>query len=185
MQHRIFIVISVFYIWANTFAQEFPQLFPVKEIVLKQKFFINQTQPVLFNDNMMQFLTISKNDVESVTINQGDLLVNDKSNIQLECKAASGGKHKLPLVFTENGVAMLSSILKSSQSIQVNIAIMRTFTKLRSFLAMESSLKYEVDNLKENTGHLFKIVFERLDGIEEQITPKLPPNRKKIGIKKE
>lgn len=38
-------------------------------------------------------------------------------------KNGSGGKHKLPLVFTENGVAMLSSILKSSQSIQVNIAI--------------------------------------------------------------
>ncbi len=58
-------------------------------------------------------------------------------------KSGSGGKQKLPLVFTENGVAMLSGILNSSQAIQVNIAIMRTFTKLRSFLAMDSSLKEE------------------------------------------
>ena len=98
-------------------------------------------------------------------------------------KTGSGGKQKQPLVFTENGVAMLSGILNSKQAIQVNIAIMRTFTKLRSFLAMEPSLKEEVGNLKQNTNQLFKIVFERLDGIEEQMIPKLPANRKKIGLR--
>lgn len=87
-----------------------------------------------------------------------------------------------PLLFTENGVAMLSSILKSRQAIQVNIAIMRTFTKLRSFLAMENSIEERVTNLEKGTHKLFKIVFERLDNMEEQITPKLPPNRKKIGL---
>ena len=88
-----------------------------------------------------------------------------------------------PYLFTENGVAMLSSILQSKQAIQVNITIMRTFTKLRSFLAMESSLKEEVGDLKTSTNQLFKIVFERLDNLEEQITPKLPANRKKIGLR--
>lgn len=80
-------------------------------------------------------------------------------------------------------MAMLSSILQSKQAIQINITIMRTFTKLRSFLAMESSLKEEVGNLKTSTNQLFKIVFERLDNLEEQITPKLPVNRKKIGLR--
>lgn len=89
-----------------------------------------------------------------------------------------------PMMFTENGVAMLSTVLNSKQAIQVNIAIMRTFTKLRSFLAMESSIQDSVDELGQNTHKLFKIVFERLDNIEEQITPKLPPNRRKIGLKK-
>jgi hypothetical protein len=98
-------------------------------------------------------------------------------------KSGSGGKQKLPLVFTENGVAMLSGILNSPQAIQVNIAIMRTFTKLRSFLAMDSSLKKEVGRLKDGTNQLFKIVFERLDNLEEQITPKLPANRKRIGLR--
>jgi hypothetical protein len=59
---------------------------------------------------------------------------------------------------------------------------MRTFTKLRSFLAMESSQKGEITLLKEDTNNLFRIVFERLDEIENQIEPKLESNRKKIGL---
>jgi hypothetical protein len=98
-------------------------------------------------------------------------------------KLGSGGKQKQPLVFTENGVAMLSGIINSDRAISVNITIMRTFTKLRSFLAMESSLKDEVNQLKGDTNHLFKIVFEKLDNLEVQVIPKLPPNRKKIGLK--
>lgn len=98
-------------------------------------------------------------------------------------KEGKGGRRYQPLVFTENGVAMLSGILNSKQAVQVNIAIMRTFTKLRSFLAMESSIEGRVDGLEQGTHKLFKIVFERLDDIENQITPKLDPNRKRIGIK--
>jgi hypothetical protein len=87
-----------------------------------------------------------------------------------------------PYLFTENGVAMLSSILQSKQAIQVNITIMRTFTKLRNFLEGGPSLKKEVEDLKTNTHQLFKIVFEKMDNLEKQITPKLPANRKKIGL---
>ena len=47
---------------------------------------------------------------------------------------------------------------------------------------MESSLKDEVGKLKRDTSHLFRIVFEKLDNLEEQITPKLPTHRKKIGL---
>lgn len=90
-----------------------------------------------------------------------------------------------PYVFTENGVAMLSTVLRSKTAIHVNISIMRIFTKLRSFHALESNLAIEVKELKDNSNHLFKIVFERLDSIEEDLTPKLPSNRKKIGIRSE
>lgn len=92
-------------------------------------------------------------------------------------------RRSAPLLFTENGVAMLSSVLNSDHAISVNIAIMRTFTKLRSFLAMESSLRDEVGQLKKETNYLFKIVFESLDNLKEEISPKLPANRKKIGLK--
>lgn len=88
----------------------------------------------------------------------------------------------VPYLFTENGVAMLSSVLQSKEAIQINISIMRTFTKLRSFLAFDSSLNEE-GQFKKDTNQLFKIVFERLDNLEDQITPKLPANRKKIGFK--
>ena len=99
-------------------------------------------------------------------------------------KQKQGGRRYQPLVFTENGVAMLSGILNSKQAVQVNIAIMRTFTKLRSFLAMENLIDGRFDKLEQNTNKLFKIVFERLDDIDEQVAPKLPPNRRRIGIKK-
>jgi len=93
-----------------------------------------------------------------------------------------GGRRYLPLVFTEGGVAMLSSVLTSDQAARVNISIIRTFIRLRSFLAMESSLSDRVSKLEEGTNKLFKVVFERLDAVEDEM-PILRPNRKKIGLK--
>ena len=87
-----------------------------------------------------------------------------------------------PFAFTEQGVAMLSSVLRSERAIQVNISIMRIFTKLRSFLMLEKDLREKMDKLEKDTNRMFKVVFERLDEYEEIITPKLPPNRKKIGL---
>jgi hypothetical protein len=97
-------------------------------------------------------------------------------------KVGRGGKQKLPLVFTENGLAMLSGVLSSTRAVQVNIAIMRIFTRLRSFLVMENSLLDKMNKLEDGTNKLFKVVFERLDAIEDE-TPILKPNRKKIGLK--
>jgi hypothetical protein len=94
-----------------------------------------------------------------------------------------GGRRYFPYVFTENGVAMLSSVLKSAQAVQVNIAIMRIFTKLRSYLLLEQELRREMTDLKNGQNQLFRVVFERLDGIEETLEPRLPKNRKRIGIK--
>ena len=86
------------------------------------------------------------------------------------------------MVFTENGVAMLSSVLNSKQAVQVNIAIMRIFTKLRSFLMLENENAKRVDSLEKGTSQLFKIVFERLDSLGEKI-PSLDEDRRKIGLK--
>ena len=99
-------------------------------------------------------------------------------------------RRNMPLLFTENGVAMLSSVLNSNYAIEINVTIMRTFTKLRSFLAMDNSLESRVGKLEDETNQLFKVVFEKLDHVdnrlavyEEAIVPKLPSNRKKIGLK--
>lgn len=96
-----------------------------------------------------------------------------------------GGKRKMPLVFTENGVAMLSSVLNSPRAIQINIEIMRIFTNLRSFLLLENELSSKVEKLEDDTKKLFKYVFKRLDKIEEDFQPILPSKRSKIGIKKD
>ncbi len=94
-----------------------------------------------------------------------------------------GGQRKLPYVFTENGVAMLSSVLNSERAILINISIMRIFTKLRSFLLLEKGFNERVDRLESNSSKVFKIVFERLDNIEAAIDSKLPKRNTKIGLK--
>lgn len=100
-------------------------------------------------------------------------------------KKGKGGRRYQPFVFTENGVAMLSSVLNSSKAIQVNIFIMRIFVKLRSFLAMETGITERVDKLEKSTNYLFKVVFERLDAIEETELPlyEHPIDRKRISLK--
>ncbi len=95
-----------------------------------------------------------------------------------------GGQRYLPYVFTENGVAMLSSVLNSATAIQINISIIRTFTKLRSFLSMESSINQRMDKIEIDTNMIFKILFEKLDTINEQLAPTHSAKRKIIGLKK-
>lgn len=98
-------------------------------------------------------------------------------------KTGRGGKQKLPFVFTENGLAMLSGVLNSPRAIQVHIAIMRIFTRLRSFLAIETATSDKIDELGQGTYRLFKIVFERLDNLEKIVIPKLDSKRRRIGLK--
>ena len=86
-----------------------------------------------------------------------------------------------PFVFTELGIAMLSSVLNSDQAIEINISIMRIFSKLRSFLLMKEKLNERIDRLESGANKVFKVVFQRLDNLE-QATPSLKPNRKKIGL---
>lgn len=93
------------------------------------------------------------------------------------------GKHRkyLPLVFTEQGVAMLSGVLNSERAIRVNVAIMRTFVRIRRIL-QEESLSHRVTELEKGTDKLFRIVFERLDTLETDM-PILPDKRRRIGVK--
>lgn len=97
-------------------------------------------------------------------------------------KKGKGGRRYMPYVFTENGVAMLSSVLNSERAILINISIMRIFTRLRSFLMLEKDLSERVTKLEHGTNQMFKIVFERMDNYEDILNPKLPANRKKVGL---
>jgi len=70
------------------------------------------------------------------------------------------GIRKNPLVFTEQGIAMLSSVLNSERAIQVNIQIMRTFTKLREMLATNKELREKIEKLERKYDKRFKIIFD-------------------------
>ena len=89
-----------------------------------------------------------------------------------------GGTRYPPMVFTEQGVAMLSSVLRSDQAIQLNIQIMRVFTRLRHYLLDNQSIKKELDRFRSETNHKFDIIFKTLDRlIQEEEKPK-----RKIGF---
>jgi hypothetical protein len=89
-----------------------------------------------------------------------------------------GGTRKLPYAFTENGVAMLSSILNSKRAIQVNIQIMRTFTRLREILGTHTELARKLEAMERKYDTQFKVVFE---AIRQLMAPPGKPKRK-IGF---
>ena len=94
-----------------------------------------------------------------------------------------GGSRQIPMVFTEQGVAMLSSVLNSSRAIAVNIRIIRVFTKIREMLTDNLNIKLEIEEIKKNLSNQNKnieLVFQYLD---ELIEKKEKPIAK-IGYKK-
>jgi hypothetical protein len=89
-----------------------------------------------------------------------------------------GGRRHRPYAFTEQGVAMLSSVLNSERAVQVNIAIMRTFVRLREMLLSNTELARKLAALENKYDAQFKVVF---DAIRELMLPPAPPKRQ-IGF---
>ena len=87
----------------------------------------------------------------------------------------------VPYAFTEAGVAMLSSVLKSGKAVEVNIAIMRTFVALRKMAVNYEEIMKKLHQMEQEYGEKFSMIFNAL---ERLFTPEAPP-RKKIGYKKE
>ena len=111
----------------------------------KQEAEIWKSQIVIFDDSLRS---------QNVTL---------KKNLKSQIVTSSwGGRRTLPFVFTEQGVAMLSSILKSERAIQVNIQIMRTFTHLREILSTHKDLRDKIEKMERKNDHKFKIVFDEI-----------------------
>jgi len=89
-----------------------------------------------------------------------------------------GGRRTPPFVFTEQGVAMLSSVLNSERAVQVNIEIMRAFVRLRQLLASNAQLARKLELLEKKYDAQFKVVF---DAIRQLMTPP-EPNKRRIGF---
>jgi protein subunit release factor A len=85
----------------------------------------------------------------------------------------------LPYAFTENSVAMLSSVLNSERANSVNIQIMRTFTKIREMLAAHKELKQKIEEMEKKYDEQFKVVF---DAIRQLMAPPEPKKVKSDSI---
>ena len=91
-----------------------------------------------------------------------------------------GGRRYAPLVFTEQGVAMLSSVLRSERAVQVNVEVMRAFVKLRQLLATHKDLARKLEALEQKYDAQFKVVF---DAIRQLMSPPTPSRPKPIGFR--
>lgn len=113
------------------------------------------------------------------------LTVAEFENLKSQIVTSSwGGIRKLPLVFTEQGLAMLSGILNSDRAIAVNIQIMRVFTKVRNMLTDNTELRLEIEKIKkklDNQDKNMEIVFRYLDELIEK--KENPAPRQKIGYR--
>ena len=90
-----------------------------------------------------------------------------------------GGRRYLPYAFTEQGVAMLSSVLRSQQAVEVNVEIMRTFVRLRRMLIEHEELSQKLADLEEKYDAQFKTVFE---AIHQLMVPPEPQKKRPIGV---
>jgi hypothetical protein len=98
-------------------------------------------------------------------------------------KKGSGHHRKyLPYAFTEQGVAMLSSVLNSERAILVNVEIIRAFVKLREILATHKDLARKLEELEKKYDEQFVVVFK---AIRELMTPAEPPPKRRIGFRVE
>jgi hypothetical protein len=93
-------------------------------------------------------------------------------------KGGRGGRRTAPYAFTEQGVAMLSSVLRSPRAVQVNIEIMRAFVRLRQMLQSNADLARKLAALEKKYDAQFRVVF---DAIRELMAP--PPRPRRIGFR--
>ena len=93
--------------------------------------------------------------------------------------AGWGGRRYPPYAFTEQGVAMLSSVLRSDRAVQVNIEIMRAFVQLRQMLASNAALARKLAALEKKYDAQFKVVF---DAIRQLMIPPDPKKKRAVGF---
>ena len=98
---------------------------------------------------------------------------------QFVTSSTSGGQRYSPFAFTEQGVAMLSSVLRSQRAIEVNIAIMRTFVQMRRMLGTNQELAAKIDDLEKKYDRHFKVVFTAVKQLMKDDAKPKPP----IGFK--
>lgn len=96
-----------------------------------------------------------------------------------------GGIRKLPRAFTEQGVAMLSSVLRSKRAIQVNIAIMRAFVRLKTILSTHKELADKLNELERKFEKHDTEIQSIFEAIRQLMAPQPEPPKRRIGFKQE
>lgn len=148
------------------------------ELVQRKIFAIRDMRVMLDSDLAELYQVSTKNLNKAVKRNLGrfptdfmlQLTLAEMENLRFQIGTSSsvqehGGKRYLPYAFTEQGVAMLSAVLRSERAVEVSILIMRVFSRLRELIQDNQSLKEKIDELEERYDGQFKEVFDAIDNL--------------------
>lgn len=166
----------------------------VPDEVLMNKIYVIRNQKVMLDKDLADLYQVEtkqlkrqvKRNIERFPEDfKFELTELEYENLRCQIGTSSwGGVRYLPIVFTEQGVAMLSSVLNSKIAIAVNIQIMRIFTKVRQMLTDNTELRLDIEKIKkklDNQDKNMEIVFRYLDELIEKKENTKP--RTKIGYK--
>ena len=162
------------------------QLVPVE--LIENKIYLIRWQKVMLDKDLAELYGVSTSVLNKAVTRNRDrfppdfmlqLTREEFSNLKCHFGTSSwGGTRKLPRAFTEQGVAMLASVLRSKRAVQVNIQIMRAFVRLRQLLSTHADLAKKLEALEQKYDSQFRVVFEAIRALMEDPTP---PKRK-IGF---
>ena len=155
------------------FDKDLSKLYNVKTKALKQQ--VRRNQERFPGDFMFELTKKEFKNWKAQIVN-----INDPSLRSQIVTSKKGGSRYLPYVFTEQGVAMLSSVLRSKKAIQSNIQIIRTFTKLREMLLSHKQLREKIEKMETKYDQKFKTIFQV---IKKLIQEKMSLPQKEIGFK--
>lgn len=155
--------------------------------VIENKILLIRGQKVLLDSDLAQLYEVETKELnKAVTRNErrfpDDFMFRltkeefDDLRFHFGTSSSWGGRRYPPRAFTEQGVAMLSSVLRSDRAIDVNVEIMRAFVRLRELLSTHKDLDRKLTELEKKYDHQFKVVF---DAIRQLMTP---PDPKKLRI---
>ena len=167
-----------------------PQLIPQETI--EQKIYLIRGQRIMLSHDLAELYGVKtkvllqavKRNMERFPDDFVYQLTNDEvTNLRSQFVTSRWGGHRyVPYAFTEQGVAMLSSVLRSKRAILVNIAIMRAFVKLREVMATHKELALKIEALerkyKYHDGEI-RVIFE---AIKKLLEPQPTPGKRRIGF---
>jgi len=165
-----------------------PNIIPIEKIENKillirgQKVMLDRDLALLYQVPTFRINEQVKRNIKRFPANFMFQLNKEEFNILKSHFAISswGGTRKLPNVFTEQGIAMLSGILKSEKAIEVNIAIMRTFVKIRQFITTYEGLAKKISEIENKYDKKITEIFKLIDILSDNRKSK---NIKEIGFK--
>ena len=171
-----------------------PEKFNIPDEIIMNKIFYVRDQKVMLDSDLAELYGVETRRLNEQVARNTDRFPEDfmfrltekefESLLSQIATSKRGGRRTLPYVFTEHGVLMLSSVLNSKQAIQVNIQVMRIFTRIRQMFIDNTELHLEIEKIKnklDNHSKNMEVVFRYLDELIEKTEETKP--RKRIGFK--